>query len=271
MLIRMKTHVNIRIVLAFVGFFGGFALFTLYQMSGRHSPIDFALFFASIFGGGFLLQWIFSRLVAAPCPLCGGAAYSTLLNPTRYRCSGCGRTPDAGVTYAIESMDSAPLIRSDSFLMKAVPGLNDGVVFIMLGIAAIAGGLFFGAESLELLRHGVTTEARVAKVDMRGDDASGTRDYRATIIYKVGDTDLALERSWSVKRGGSCWWPCFHQGEKLKVRYLPAEPGKAAVYSLFDLFLAPALGFLIGIVFIFGGWVTGREIRRRSRRSKLEL
>ncbi len=262
MLLRMTTHMHFRIALFFAGFFGGFALFVLYKTLGVSSPIDPLLFFASMFGGGFLLQMIFSRIFPAPCPMCGAAAFPTLTKPMLYACHGCGRKSDGGMAYAFEAMAPKP---SNSLWRKKLPDSTMMWIMLVFGIVVLGGALVFAADSVRLLVKGVTTEARVVKVSVY--PLRTRMDYRAIIAYKAGDSELTLDRSWSVDVGHSCLSPCYYEGERLKVRYLPAEPTKANVYSVFDLFLGPTLFILIGAMCTLVGSVA----LWRARRPRLEL
>jgi hypothetical protein len=270
--LRITTHSYLRVALLFAGFVGGFALFVLYKRFAVPSPtLDPLLFFASILGGGFLLQQIFSRVFPAQCPKCGGAAFPRLTHAIVYVCRGCGRESDGGTAYALGAMAAEP---GNSPWKKNRPTSAMMWIMLVLGIGAIIGALVFAADSVRLLIKGVTTEARVVKVNVsehRGADVSHPRrtrrNYRAIIAYRAGDHELTLNRSWSVDQGQSCLAPCYYEGEKLKVRYLPAEPTNAKVYSVLDFFLGPTLFILLGAMCTAVGCIA----LRRARRPRLEL
>ena len=65
-----------------------------------------------------------------------------------------------------------------------------------------------------------------------------------TSVHKVNGQPLMLERSWSSE-SGSWTWPSYYQGERLRVIYLPSEPGRAKIDTLPELFFGPS--FLTGM------------------------
>src|SRR3954470_9247681 len=71
MSLSIKSHLQGRIVALFVGFFGGAIAFQMW--GSRLHAGDFTLFVMPlfVFGGAFLLPFLFSRIVSAECPKCG--------------------------------------------------------------------------------------------------------------------------------------------------------------------------------------------------------
>ncbi len=264
MALLLKSHLNARIAAAFVGFFGGFAVFVFFVFGSpsRNFGLTALLFFGSIFGGAYLAQLAFSHAFPAACPACGAAsAVPTPRNPVLYACRSCGAETDAVKAMLAEALAKMRTEAQGEDRPKLL------WVFLVVGVVAIGVAVWLAQDSIRLLREGVSTEARVMKVTRqatRDSEGHSETTYTAFIEYRVGKTPLTLERSWSVKDGGHCMWPCYDRGEQLKVIYLPGEPYRAKVHSLSELFFAPVLTGLIGLV--FAAFAVFMLRRRRSRR-----
>ncbi len=262
MALPIRSHLNARIAAACVGFFGGFAFFVFFVFGRPHG--DFGLtalfFFGSIFGGAYLAQLAFSHSSPAACPACGAAsAVPTQRNPVLYTCRSCGAKTDAVKAMLAEALAKMSAEAQGEDRPK-LPW-----VFLVVGVVAIGVAVWLAQDSIQLLREGVSTGARVMKVTTqasRDSEGHSQTTYTAFIEYRVGKTSLTLERSWSLKDGGHCMWPCYDQGEQLKVIYLPREPYRAKVHSLSELFFAPVLVGSIGLAFtLFGGLMLRKKKR----------
>lgn len=256
--------------MAFLGFFGGFALF-VFLVFGKplsHAALTPVLFFAMIFGGGYLAQLAFSYALPAACPACAQpAAVASLRQPAVYVCRACGVASNAAHAMLAEAFASMP-----------PPGQQQkreaGVlwIFLVVGVGAMGVAAWLADDSLRLLREGVSTDAkvmRVTKQSTRDKDNNSQTSYTAFIEYRVGKNTLTLERGWSVKDGSYCMWPCYDQGEALKVIYLPGEATHAKIHSLRELFFAPVLLGTVGLAFAAFGFLMIRH--RRQRRPRLDL
>ena len=267
MALRLKSHLNLRIAACLVGFMGGFALFVLlvFEHHRADSLLVLALFFGMSFGGAYLAQLALSFVLPAACPQCGAPkAVPTLRSPRLYACRACGAKAEA--VQAVETFAAQPSAEQQEKNERRVAW-----AFLAAGVPAIGIAVWFAEDSIHFLLKGVSVEGKVTRVTQYETlDAKNRRDvrYTALIEYPVARTPLAIERSWSVKQGGSCWAPCYYEGERLKVIYLPTEPGRAKVHSLLDMFLPAALIGSIGLMLlVVGFW----RIRRERPRPRLEL
>jgi hypothetical protein len=267
-LLGMRTHQNLSLALMILGLVGGGNAFFALVTSGFAAAMPglrVALFAGLIFGGMLLPPLIFSVLFPAKCPLCGAAAELDVPNLLRYVCIRCGRRTDPGILWFSGKARSA---QDDPALQKKPGEYVMAWIMFVFGVAALGGALVFGADSLRLLINGVTAEATVIKVSVHQQQlvSNKTRaNYRAIIAYDVGGTQLTIERSWETDSDQHCVWPCYREGERLKVRYLPGNPAAAKVDSLPDLFLGQALfGLLGGMCIAASLWAQGKARRARS-------
>jgi Protein of unknown function (DUF3592) len=250
----LKTHLQLRIALMFVGFFGGGGaiLYLWLAASGARGLLWQLLFFVLPFGGAYLLPLAFSRLFPAACPKCGGPAQAGTRNLALYVCGDCRTESNAlmalmGGETAIRERIAVGGTEGPSRMRKFLR------VFLIAGIAAMGFGAWLSVDSVRLVRNGVSVSAQVMKVTMsEGRDKDGNLElrYTAQIQYKVGATPMILERSWTQSPNSRCFSGCYDQGALLKVRYLPTDPGTAKVDSIGDLYLTPGMPFLIGLVFV---------------------
>jgi len=267
--LSLKTHLYARIAVAFLGFFGGFALF-VFLVFGKplsHGALAPVLFFTMLFGGGYLAQLAFSHAVPAACPACGqAAAVASVRQPAIYVCRACGVASNAAHAMLVDAVASMP---SPEQQQKREVGVL--WIFLVVGVGLIGIAVWLAEDSIHLLREGVSTDARVMRVTRqasRDSDGHSETSYTAYIDFRVGKGTMTLTRSWSVKDGSHCMWPCYDQGEALKVIYLPSEPSIAKVHSVPGLFFAPALIGTVGLAFAAFGVFA---IRQRRRRPRLEL
>ena len=267
----LTAHSYSRFAAFGAGFFAGFGLF-IYFIHGRPSdafPLTALLFFGLLFGGGYLAQLAFTQLVPAACPRCGAkSAVPPVLEPFDYACGSCGKQSNVFAFINTEMRASMPTPEQE---VKRELSLS--WIFFAAGIAMIGIGVWLGGDSIQLLREGVSTDARVARVteqQTRDKDGNSQTTYTAFIEYRVADkgTPLTLERSWSVK-ANSVSFSGYDNGQQLTVLYLPAEPWRAKVHSFGDLFFAPGLLGGVGLVFAVFGFIMVRQ--RLRRRPKLEL
>jgi hypothetical protein len=128
-----------------------------------------------------------------------------------------------------------------------------------------AGG-YFAFQSLRLLAAGESAPATVTKVTVekgRDKDRNYESRYAATIAFHAGVTPVTIVRRSTLAVGASCLWPCYRQGQSLRVRYLPAEPSAARVDSVMDLYGLPVMLLLTGTVVLVWGIALLRDFRRR--------
>src|SRR5260370_31882930 len=99
MALPLKSHLNARIAAAFVGFFGGFAVFVFFVFGSpsRNFGLTPLLFFGPLFRGAHLAQLPFSPPLPPPRPpFAPPSAPPPLRNPLPYSCPSL-RPPTASL------------------------------------------------------------------------------------------------------------------------------------------------------------------------------
>ena len=141
-------------------------------------------------------------------------------------------------------------------------------MFVVVGVGLVGFAIWLARDASGLLRDGISTEAKVMRVTEMpwGDILDRETYYTAFIQYHDGKMPQTLNRSWSVPGGGICVWPCYYEGQSLKVIYVPGEPTRAQVHSRAELFFAPGLMTMVGLVFASFGVLAIRHQRRRRPR-----
>lgn len=113
---------------------------------------------------------------------------------------------------------------------------------------------------------GVVTD--VVKHTVR--DAKGNESVRstATIHFKAGDRNMAIQRSWSQDSGGIsfCFAGCYSKGERLKMLYLVDDPEIAEIGSFWGLFGISLILGLIGAMGIFAWRLMRSELSASASR-----
>jgi hypothetical protein len=263
MSLSIKSHLQGRIVALFVGFFGGAIAFQMW--GSRLHAGDFTLFVMPlcVFGGAFLLPFLFSRIVSAECPKCGSdRAIAGSGKSTIYVCEACGaETNGLGALMGVDLTAMAAKANAQAATLATPAGQAEekknrrrfGILFLVGGLAAIALAVVFAQDSIRLAREGVSTDAKVLRVTHERGSQDNGMHHTAFVEYKVGGQAHTLRRSWSTSSGSVWTWPNYHQGEQLRVIYLPSDPARSSIDSAGELFFAPILLTVIGVVFsVFG-------------------
>lgn len=258
MSLSLKAHALGRIVAAFAGFFGGGIAFAMLSHRLEVGALAFALLPAMAFGGMYLAQLAFNQIASVKCPRCAeDAAPAGGKDPTAYVCKGCGAELSAlgaltgigGVTRQ-ETMAAAVAKAAPSPAQENQTRTRMGYLFSVIGLIALGIAIWLGEDSIRLVREGVSTDATVVRVTHQsgyGPKQNETH-HVAFVEYKVNGQPLVLERSWSSEPGA--WtWPSYRQGERLRVIYLPSEPGHAKIHTLPELFFAAGFLALFGLAF----------------------
>jgi hypothetical protein len=205
------------------------------------------LFFGLIFGGAYLAQLAFSFAFPALCPACHAAsAVPTLRQPTVYACRACGATTNAVQALLVRQvalMRHGSVEKGESFLAW---------VFVIVGLACMGGGLWGMRDSVALLQNGTATAGKVLRVTQntsRNGNGTVETTYSAAIQYHVDEEPYTFTRSWGVSDGGSCAWPCYVEGQAVRVIYLPGDPSRAKVLAPAELFGVTGMLTLAGFLF----------------------
>lgn len=265
MLIPRQTHMTLSVTTTTLAFFGGALVFLLFKGEPPTSRFDTVLFYAAIGGLVALPYFVFWHWIGIACSQCGKHAFPQGTNFSLYVCRGCG---------ALSARDSgkpATVPRPPSPSASAAPASASSASFGPWVVLAVAVGffgvaVFLGISATRLLTSGVTAHARVVDVRTHYDrhaDPKHRTTYTATIEYRAGNRLFAIERS--------CSKPCFRQGQTLKVRYLPSDPGSAEVDSLMELAGTPLLAGWLGIVFTVFAivWMVVERKRKAAAAARL--
>lgn len=249
MALPLHSHLYARGAALFAGFFAGLALSTFIPLRTA-LPFELAAFasFGLGLAGAYLGQLAFSFATPAICPACGQASAVPLpRQPLQYACRACGVASDARRVLA----EQAAALESPAKQKTRDSRLP--WVLLWSGIVLIGAAAWLAQDSLELLRDGVTTDARVTRITtlVTSDTRHGRRaSHTAYIEYRAGGSPRVLTHTWWEKPGRDCVWPCYVQGQALRVIYLPAEPATAKVDSMQELLSTPAMVGGIGLVLI---------------------
>jgi hypothetical protein len=208
-----------------------------------------------VIGGAYVVQLVFGLVVPASCPRCG--ADSAVPKPggnlALYVCRACGAELNA-----MQASVFGEAARAAAARPPPTPAQEEktqsrwGAWFLIGGIAAIGVAVWLGEGSIRLVHGGVSTEARVLRVnheEFRNSENQTETRHTAIVEYRVGEKPLTLQRSWSTGRGSFWSWPDYQPGERLKVIYLPGDPSRASIDTLPELFFAPLFLTLFGLVF----------------------
>lgn len=259
MSLSIKSHLQVRIAALFVGFFGGAIAYSLWGSHLQAGRLSGFLMPLIVFGGAFLLPLAFSAMVSADCPKCGSdSAVPVSAKSTVYVCKACGTETNA--LGALMGVDAAAMAAAAAAARAApVPTPEEekkkasrfGILFLLFGLLAIGIAVWLGQDSIRLLREGLSTDAKVLRVTHelnRGSKDNETR-HTAFVEYQVGGQARTLQRSWSSESGSFWTWPNYRQGERLRVLYLPSDPGTASIDTWAELFMTPIFLTLFGVVF----------------------
>lgn len=135
--------------------------------------------------------------------------------------------------------------------------LGIGVVCLLVAVALLV-------NPVRLVMHGKSADGVVADVTkrtVRDEKGKESVESTATIRFKAGERNMAIQRSWSEDRDGIsfCFAGCYSKGEKLKMRYLVDDPDIARVGSFWGLFGGPLTFGLVGTMGIFAWWLWRSE------------
>jgi hypothetical protein len=236
----------------------------------RESPPVMHMILALIAGGisAFIAYSAFTRSVPAICTACGAAsAFATTAGgmTTVYVCRAC--RAERSVEYINHLEEQATIEAGGTPPLKME--FFAGLLFVVVGLALVGAGYWQARETIGLLREGISTDAKVLRVTQRETrDTDGDREttFTALIQYHAGKDPHTLERSWSVPFGGHCVWPCYKEGQQIKVIYRASQPSQAKVHTTAELSTAPAMFGSVGALFVVvGGLIAWQQWRKRRR------
>ena len=138
-------------------------------------------------------------------------------------------------------------------------GIWFGGIFGSIGLLFAAIGLWFDAQSRDLMENGLRTAGTVV-----GFDRSTDSDGDTTFMPQVTFTDRNGQNHWFASSVGSN--PAeFERGDEVEVIYDPAQPDRAIIDSFTQRSLLPMVFSGLGLVFAAIGFtMVGRSLWRRK-------
>jgi hypothetical protein len=139
-----------------------------------------------------------------------------------------------------------------------------GVIFGLLGIGMLVGGIFWGLRTREFIARAERADGRVIEMVAKR-DSDGDRTYSPTVQFMAKDgTQTTFTSSVSSNP------PSHREGDAVKVLYDPANPRDAKIESFTELWFGPLLlGGVMGVIFTLVGVGVSiggfREIARKRR------
>ena len=136
-----------------------------------------------------------------------------------------------------------------------------GVIFSLVGLSLLAVGGYLLFDTRAFLSDAAATSGTVISLSLTSE--SGTTLYAPIVSFVTGDGESLVLRSNAYSEG----WK-DRQGDIVKVLYDPADPKKAKIDSLFQLWGATLIFSGVGVVFsgvglgIFGYRVFARRGRQ---------
>ncbi len=267
--LRQTSHRHARMALGVLNLLVIGAVYTLLLFGTRDVPVVLAfVIFGVLVGGGYLAQLAFSHWYPAVCSACGAAsALPTWKHGSVYVCRKCGAEISLQYAIHVEQLALGGTLADHERKIESRWGWG----FVAVGAGCVTAGIWLAQDAIGLLRVGISTEAKVVRVTAkaaRDNKGKSQTIYTAHIRYHVDGIPRTLERGWSVGEGGFCAWPCYRDGQQLKVIYHPGDPKRAKVHALDELLMAPGIVSSVGLVFALVGYVIVRQRRPRPRRPK---
>lgn len=143
------------------------------------------------------------------------------------------------------------------------PSILVGIVFSIVGLGALALAVRLGMDTRSFIAGAAKADGTVIDLVASGSgDSSPT--YRPTVRFTAAD---GKEITFTSSTGSSP--PSHREGDTVRVLYEPGLPQHAEIDSFFDLWLAPLIAGIFGVVFPLVGLAVlafplrGAILRRR--------
>ncbi len=135
-----------------------------------------------------------------------------------------------------------------------------GALFTQAGAAALALGLWLGAEQWQFARSAVATQGTVVgHTEFEGKD--GEPNFAPLVEWRDGQGRM---RRFRGQIGGPN--PAYRLGQSIEMAYLPGNPSDARLTAFWPAWMKPIIAVLIGIAFLAAGLWLLRVFRTERRR-----
>jgi hypothetical protein len=153
--------------------------------------------------------------------------------------------------------------------MKTV--IRVGYVFALLGVVMLVLGVVFYDKKQSFVANSVITNGKVVDVEQRrSTDSDGYASYS---YYPVCEFITADGRTILFTSGIGSNPSSYDVNEEVEIRYDPDNPQKASINSFFNIWMAPFILGLLGLIFLLVGIsmiLTRYKNRRKRERLMLE-
>jgi hypothetical protein len=143
-----------------------------------------------------------------------------------------------------------------------------GLVFLIIGIACLAGAWHFGMQTRELLSNGLRTAGQVIDIKEEIREETQHREGRSDIkvrrmmYHPVVKFEDNRRHNWEFTEQTGSSEPSYNKGESVEVIYLETDPkGTAIINQGFLNWLVPGVLGLLGVAFSLGGVWTVAQMR----------
>lgn len=134
-----------------------------------------------------------------------------------------------------------------------------GLVFGIIGLAIMAGGVWSWQSRQAIIDEGVRTTGIVTELDYRSDDEGGGSYYP---VVEFRDRS-GQPRTYHANSGSNP--PSYVRGERVEIVYLTGNPEHALIDDFMGRWMLPVFLLCFGGVFAAIGWTTVYFYSRRKR------
>jgi len=131
------------------------------------------------------------------------------------------------------------------------------ILLILIGIALLVVGFILLLKNIKLLKNGVKMEADIIDVLKKKQESTDSDGYTSTtdmyypvFKYKYNNQEYTKESNMGVSSKRK-----YKVGGKLNILFMPDTPEKIKVKNAFNMWVLPAVLFLVGIMFIISYFV----------------
>jgi hypothetical protein len=175
----------------------------------------------------------------------------------------------------LRKMQSLPVVKMEDILASPdgrrtttnnVKNARIWPLFLLLGLAAAAGGVYEGKKVLRLEQEGLRATGRV--VEMKSEWSSGSNGGGHYVYYPIVDFTAESGQHGHFKGRAGSNPPSYHSGEDVTVLYLQEDPSGSAMIDSGPVmnWCAPMLIFLAGVLFAGIGIMLARIARGSEAR-----
>jgi hypothetical protein len=120
-----------------------------------------------------------------------------------------------------------------------------------LGLAALIGGLMWGAKRVALFRHGLPAQGKV--VETYESRSTSDDDHASVSYYPVVEFQTPDGRTHRFRGSTGSSTPDFEDGAMVTLRYNPQNPGEAQLVNFSQFWLGPVVITAAGLIALFLG------------------